>query len=95
MNGGYCSTRRVVSVVALAILVLAVWLPAGHAQPAGMDAQAEKLLRRMSDYLSSRQQFTLSTENTLEAVLTSGQKLQFSSPATASSVASEPAPRRS
>ena len=84
MNGGYRSTRRVVSVVALAMLVLAGWLPAGHAQPAGMDAQAEKLLRRMSDYLSSRQQFTVSTESTLEAVLTSGQKLQFSSPASAS-----------
>ena len=36
----------------------------------------------MSDYLSSRQQFTLKTESTLEAVLTSGQKLQYDSPAT-------------
>jgi hypothetical protein len=82
MNGGYCSTRRVVSVVALAMLVLAGWLPAGHAQPAGIDPQAEKVLRRMSDYLASRQQFTLKAESTLEAVLTSGQKLQFNSPAT-------------
>jgi hypothetical protein len=49
-----------------------------------MDPQAEKLLRRMSDYLAGLQKFTVRTENTIEAVLTSGQKLQFSSPATAS-----------
>jgi hypothetical protein len=54
----------------------------GHAQPTGMDAQAEKLLRRMSDYLAGRQQFSLKAESTLEVVLTSGQKIQFDSPAT-------------
>jgi len=47
-----------------------------------MEPQAEKLLRRMSDYLASRQQFTLKAESTLEVVLTSGQKLQYASPAT-------------
>jgi hypothetical protein len=47
-----------------------------------MDPQAEKILRRMSDYLAGRQQFTVRTENTIEVVLTSGQKLQFDSPAT-------------
>ena len=49
---------------------------------AGIEPQAEKLLKRMSDYLASRQQFTLKAESTLEAVLTSGQKLQYDSPAT-------------
>jgi hypothetical protein len=61
---------------------LAGWPQPGHAQPAGIDPQAEKLLRRMSDYLASRQQFTAKAESTLEVVLTSGQKLQFDSPAT-------------
>jgi len=55
MNGLYYSTRRFVSVVALAMLVLAGWPEAGHAQPTGIDPQAEKLLKRMSDYLASRQ----------------------------------------
>jgi hypothetical protein len=38
----------------------------------------------MSDYLAGRQQFTVKAESTLEAVLTSGQKLQYDSPATLS-----------
>ena len=82
MNGVYCFTRRIVSVIALAMLVSAGWPQLGHAQPAGIDPQAEKLLRRMSDYLASRQQFTAKAESTLEVVLTSGQKIQFDSPAT-------------
>src|SRR5437016_661379 len=82
MNGAYCFARRIVSVVALAMLVTAGWPQPGHAQPAGIDPQAEKLLRRMSDYLASRQQFTAKAESTLEVVLTSGQKIQFDSPAT-------------
>ncbi len=84
MNCVYCFARRIVSVAALAMLVSVAWPQPGHAQPAGIDPQAEKLLRRMSDYLASRQQFTVKAESTLEVVLTSGQKLQFSSPATAS-----------
>ena len=78
MNRVYCF------VIASAMLVLAGWPPMGHTQPAGMEPQAEKLLRRMSDYLAGRQQFTVKAESTLEVVLTSGQKLQFGSPATAS-----------
>jgi hypothetical protein len=84
MNRVHCFARRIVSVVALAMVVTAPWPQPGHAQPAGIEPQAEKLLRRMSDYLASRQQFTAKAESTLEVVLTSGQKLQFGSPATAS-----------
>jgi hypothetical protein len=82
MNGVYCFARRIVSVVSLAMLVLAGWPELGHTQPTGIDPQAEKLLKRMSDYLASRQQFTAKAESTLEVVLTSGQKLQYDSPAT-------------
>ncbi|HTN71352.1 MAG TPA: DUF2092 domain-containing protein [Methylomirabilota bacterium] len=82
MNRVYYFARRIVSVAALTMLVTAGWPQPGHAQPAGIDPQAEKLLKRMSDYVASRQQFTLKAESTLEAVLTSGQKLQFDSPAT-------------
>jgi hypothetical protein len=83
-NGVYSFVRRIVSVVALVMAILVGWPEASHAQPTGMEPQAEKLLRRMSDYLTGLQKFTVKTENTLEAVLTSGQKLQYDSPATAS-----------
>jgi hypothetical protein len=82
MNRVYYFARRIVSVAALAMLVTAGWPQPGHAQPTGIDPQAEKLLRRMSDYLANRQQFTAKAESTLEVVLTSGQKIQFDSPAT-------------
>jgi len=82
MNSMCWSARRIVSVVALAMLVATGWSQPGYAQPTGIDPQAEKLLRRMSDYLAGRQQFGLKAESTLEVVLTSGQKIQFDSPAT-------------
>jgi hypothetical protein len=82
MNGFYNFARRFVSVAGLALMTFAGWPQAGHAQPAGIEPQAEKLLRRMSDYLANRQQFALKAETTLEVVLTSGQKIQFDSPAT-------------
>jgi hypothetical protein len=58
------------------------WPQLGYGQTKGVEPQAEKLLRRMSDYLAGRQQFSLKAESTLEAVLTSGQKLQYDSPST-------------
>src|SRR5262247_2007212 len=82
MKHVYCFARRIVSVAFLGMLVLTGWPHFSHAQPAGIDPQAEKLLRRMSDYLAGRQQFSLKAESTLEVVLTSGQKIQFDSPAT-------------
>jgi len=82
MNGLYCFVRRCVSIAALAMVVSAGWAQAAEPQPAGIDPQAEKLLRRMSDYLAGRQQFSLKAESTIEVVLTSGQKIQFDSPAT-------------
>src|SRR5262245_13190156 len=77
-----CFGRHIVSVLALAILTWAAWSPVAQAQPKGIDPQGEKLLKRMSEYLASRQQFTLKAEVAFEAVLTSGQKLQYDSPAT-------------
>ena len=82
MKDVYCFARRIVSVAFLGMLVLTGWPHFSHAQPAGIDPQAEKLLKRMSEYLASRQQFSLKAESTLEVVLTSGQKIQFDSPAT-------------
>jgi len=83
MNDRYHFTGQIVAVVALVVLTLCGWLQHAHAQGMGVDPQAETMLRRMSDYLASRKQFLVSTENTIEVVLESGQKIQFNSPATA------------
>jgi len=79
----YRFAGRSVFVGALALVALSGWTQPGHGQPAGIEPQAEKILRRMGDYLASLKQFSVSTDNTVEVVLTSGQKLQFDNPATA------------
>jgi hypothetical protein len=65
---------------ALLVTVLAL-LPAGLspalAQPAGIDPQAEKLLKASTDFLASRKAFSVDARSTLEVVLVSGQKIQF------------------
>ena len=82
MNRFFSVARRISPVVTMALLVLTGLPEVGHGQTKGVEPQAEKLLRRMSDYLAGRQQFSLKAESTLEAVLTSGQKLQYDSPST-------------
>jgi hypothetical protein len=42
-----------------------------------IDAEADRLLKKMSDYLAAQEQFTLSAESTVEDVMDSGQKLMF------------------
>src|SRR6516225_439627 len=75
-------SRRIFGLVALITVLAALWPQLGRSQPTGIQPEAEKLLRRMSDYLAGRQQFSLKAENTVEAVLATGQKIQFDSPAT-------------
>ena len=78
-----CSfARRILLVASLTTIMLAGRAQAGQSQSNGIDPQAEKILRQMSDYLSARRQFSLKAESTLEVVLTSGQKLQYDSPGT-------------
>ncbi len=62
--------------VLAALLTLAAATVAS-AQPSGIDPQATKLLRASADFLASQQRFSVETRNTLEIVLTSGQKIQF------------------
>ncbi len=45
------------------------------AQP--IDPEATRLLKRMSDYMAALPAFSADSENTLEAVLESGQRIQF------------------
>ena len=68
-----CLARRFVVLAALA-----VGLPsAAYAQAAGVDPEALKQLRRMTDYMAALPQFSFDTHDTLEAVLKTGQKLDF------------------
>jgi len=84
MNRENCIRRTLVRGVGLGVMIWVGWCQVVQAQPKGIDPQAEKLLRRMGDYLAGRQQFTLKAESSLEVVLTSGQKLQYDSPSTLS-----------
>lgn len=61
----------------LLVALATVAAPAAQAQGPGVDPEAERLLRRMTDYMAGLQQFSVGTQNTLEAVLVSGQKIQF------------------
>ncbi len=69
----------------LAAVLPAVVLPsAATAQPAGIDPQADKLLKASMAFLAAQKRFTVDTRNTIEVVLASGQKLQFGITATGS-----------
>ncbi len=60
-------------------LVVALLVPLGPAvaQPVGVDPEAARLLKRMTEYVGSQERFSLETVNTVEVVLDSGQKIQF------------------
>lgn len=60
------------------VTLLAALLPQlASAQPAGIDPKAEKLLRASTDYVAGLKQFSIDSRSTLEAVLKSGQRIQF------------------
>ena len=71
------STFRTLGAAGLAALVTLVAPLAALAQPAGIDPQATKLLKASTDFVASQKQFGADTRNSLEVVLTSGQKIQF------------------
>jgi hypothetical protein len=70
------STLGRAGAAALAVLPL-VSAPVSSAQPAGIEAQATKLLKASTDFLAGQQRFHAETRNTLEVVLKSGQKIQL------------------
>jgi hypothetical protein len=61
---------------ALAALA-AAWPITSFAQSGDVDPDALKLLRRSTDYLAGAKQFRVVTDTTIEAVISTGQKLQF------------------
>jgi len=69
------------SVLASAALAGACLHLTAWAQPAGVDAKADTVLRAMTTYMAGLKQFSVQTENSLEVVTTEGQKIQFVAPA--------------
>jgi hypothetical protein len=62
---------RCCAIVALAMV--------SQAQSAGIAPEAKQILKASTDFMASQQRFTADTRNTLEIVLTSGQKIEFNS----------------
>jgi hypothetical protein len=71
-------SRSLLAGVALAGACLA---HSAWAQPAGVEAKADTVLRAMTTYMAGLKRFSLRTENSLEVVTAEGQKIQFVAPA--------------
>jgi hypothetical protein len=73
---------KLFSVMMVFVSVLIAGLPtSGYGQVPEIESKADQLLKKMSDYLDGLKQFSVQTENTLEVVLKSGQKIQYDNPA--------------
>lgn len=71
------SLRRVTGMGFLVLMTGATLPVSALGKPTGIDPRAEQLLQASTSYLAKQQQFSVDTRSTIEAVLTSGQKLQF------------------
>jgi len=70
------------SMVMVFALIGITGLPAySQGQSAAIDPKADQILRKMCDYVGGLKQFSLHSENTIEAILTTGEKIQFDNPA--------------
>jgi hypothetical protein len=66
------------SAASLVLAMLALWAPVATevwAQTPAVDPAATQILKRMTDYLGSLRQFSMHTQNTLEDLLDSGQRV--------------------
>jgi hypothetical protein len=70
-------TALVVRIAPILVLLAAAWPTAGRAQTSAVDPDAITLLRSSTDYLKGLKQFRVETDTVLEAVITTGEKLQF------------------
>lgn len=67
------NSRIVLTLLALSMIMT---LPS-HAQAVSVDPDATRILQRMTDYLGSLKQFSVHTQNTLEDLLDSGQRVDI------------------
>jgi hypothetical protein len=73
-------TRRGVTVTlarCIAVVALGAFSLLSHAQAPGLDAEAQRILKTSTDFVASQKRFGLEARNSLEVVLTSGQKIEF------------------
>ncbi|MFM1816895.1 MAG: hypothetical protein RLZ98_3590 [Pseudomonadota bacterium] len=68
-------SRAATAFLSTALLLIPI-SPAG-AEAAGVDPEAARLLERMTEFVGRQDRFSLETVNTVEVVLASGQKIQF------------------
>jgi len=62
----------------LSLFLLGLPTPIGaQEKESAIDPKADSILRQMSEYLDSLVQFSFNTENSLDTLLTTGQKLQM------------------
>jgi hypothetical protein len=76
--------RRVAAALARCCTIAAVAIFAAEAAPAQIPdiaPEAQRILKASSDFVAAQQRFTVSTRNSLEIVLNSGQKIEFNSTA--------------
>ena len=63
------------AVFALGVLALSMTVPVQVNAQAAVDPAATQILKRMTDYLDSLKQFSVHTQNTIEDMLDSGQRI--------------------
>ncbi len=72
------SPKTATALLVTAAMIVALVVPAMvRAEATGVDPTATLILQRMTDYLGSLQQFSVHTENTLENLLDSGQRVDM------------------
>ncbi len=64
-------------VFALGVFTLATIASEVRAQDAGVEPEATRILKRMTDYVGGLERFSLDAENMFDDVLESGQKIQY------------------
>lgn len=72
--------RRITTWFFYGLCLLLLSLPAlsgAQEKQQTIDPKADNILRQMSDYLNTLQEFSINAENTVDTLLTSGQKLQL------------------
>ena len=69
--------RTTTGALALAVVGVLSASPCARAEAAGIEPEAARLLKRMTDYLGGLQQFSVDAENWLEDVTFSGEKIQY------------------
>lgn len=74
---------RTTAVVAVLATVVGLCAHPAGAAPA-FDADSQRILKSMSDFMAATQAFTVRTETSLEVVTMNGEKLQFLTPVAAS-----------